>query len=342
MKRIASTAVIALILMSSCGNKMGTNANVLTDNEYDELYFPMDSLPIDSDLKHQCVSEDGQMKFVSWNTGLGGTCPDYGVICIFKTDDGEVHRIDMKEQDSEAAWVCAVHSIKKNDGSTFYIADRSHSVSSCEGYEWLDAYMINGDSLKVVSVYDGGDDLDDCGLEICYSIPEWYFTTNGEGYDWLFEYDAVTQNLYVPETTDGKMLPRISDRYRVYHFDGDTFVSQGIQPHKGLHKSLHEYRCLESFFRTKNHIVRIDRLDNGALRYTSWKANSSISEKPELIIVSDDNNSEKDVYTFKSNGMTYLCKVEENIPTDDEGIFEHHEYLIVKKGDKIVLKEEII
>ena len=40
--------------------------------------------------------------------------------------------------------------------------------------------------------------------------------------------------------------------------------------------------------------------------------------------------------------MTYLCKVEENIPTDDEGIFEHHEYLIVKKGDKIVLKEEII
>ena len=69
---------------------------------------------------------------------------------------------------TEAAWVCAVHSIKKNDGSTFYIADRSHSVSSCEGYEWLDAYMINGDSLKVVSVYDGGDDLDDCHRRFCH------------------------------------------------------------------------------------------------------------------------------------------------------------------------------
>jgi len=342
MKRIIPIAIIALMLMNSCIGKVGTNTDAASENINDELYFPIDSLPVDSDMIHECISEDGNMKFISWNTGMGGTCPDYGLYCVFKTDDGNIHKVNLKEQDPDVAWVNNVHSIKKADGTTFYIAKRSHRASSSEGYMWMDGFMIDGDSQKVVSAFDGGDDLDDCGMSICYSVPDWYYMTNGEGYDWIFEYDAASKNLYVPETSGETMTQRITDRYRVYHFDGITFASKGSHPHKGLHKSLHEYKHLECFFRTKNHIVRIDRLGNGKLRYASWKATSSMSDKPEVIIAIGEYNEENDVYAFENKGVTYLCKVSEDIPTDNEGVSDHHEYLIAKKGSKTILKEEVV
>lgn len=334
--------IFTLILVNSCVGKVVPNPSDMSENMNDTLHCGAAFLPADSDLIHECISEDGNVKFISWNTGMGGTCPDYGVICVFKTAEGKVQKVNMKEKDPDVAWVHAVHSIKKDDGSTFYIASRSHRASSNEGYAWMDGYMIFGDSIKAVSVLDGSVNFSDDDLDICYSIFDWSDATNGEGFDWLFEYDAENNDIYVPETIGEKMADsKVTDRYTVYHFDGTSFVSKGIHPHKGLNECLHDYRYLESYFRTKNYIIRIDRLVSGELRYASWKSTSSMLEMPDMIMLSGSYDENNGVYTFENNGVTYLCRVSENIPTEDEGVFEHHEYLIVKKGTKVMLKEEI-
>lgn len=73
-----------------------------------------------------------------------------------------VHNIPYREL--EPTWVSAVHAIKKDDAMTYYITTRSHRVSSKDGYRWMDAFMIDHDTLKNVNVLDAGDDLDIGGI----------------------------------------------------------------------------------------------------------------------------------------------------------------------------------
>ena len=35
-----------------------------------------------------------------------------------------------------------------------------------------------------------------------YYIPDWYFTTDGLGWDWVISFDSKTNTLYVPESGD--------------------------------------------------------------------------------------------------------------------------------------------
>lgn len=338
--------ILLLILMSlacSCNNVDKRTASVAENVEEreDPMWLPLDSIPADKDAVFTCVSEDGAMKFYSWNTGKGGTCPDYAVICQFRTKEGKLATEDFSVKEGMPAWVSAVHSIKKDDGTTYYITTRSHRASSNDGYLWLDAFIIDHDTLKNVSVYDAGADIDECGLVINYCISDWSYTTNGEGWEWLFEFDAESRNLYVPQTIFvDETVPTISDRYRVYHFNGKEFVEKGESAHKDLHKSLSVYYRLASYFRTRNYLVRIDWVDSlGTLRYASWKSSTDMSKQPDLIILDGKYNEEKDIYTFYHDGHEYVIGYSEDKPIS-EGIYEHHEYLLVRQNEKVVLKEE--
>ena len=340
MRKVLLVQVIIVLVLCSCMNKVNSGAKTNRMKLTDSLCYPTDSIPVDSDEVHICASEDGNMKFYSWNTGMGGTCPDFAVLCQFLNKDGEVKIEDFRVKEGEPAWVSNVHSIKRNDGTTYYITTRSHRASSNDGYMWLDAFVIDKDTLRNVSVLDCSDDLDECGLEINYLISDWYYRTNGEGWDWLFEFDADTGNLYVPLTIYEEVSPPIiSDRYKLYHFDGTSFVSQGEVPHKGLHKSLGDYNRLAKFFRTKNYIIRIDKMASGDYRYASWKSSSAISDKPELVVMGGKYDEEKDSYTFFNDGIEYIAGYSEDKPLP-EGGFDHHEFLLVKKGEKIIVKEE--
>ena len=205
-------------------------AYVMKTETADSLWRLPDSIlaDIENESLFTCISEDGRMRFHSWNTGQGGTCPDYGILCQYMTKDGNPVTVDLRDKEGEPGWVVSVHSIRKDDGKTYYITTRSHRASSDDGYMWMDGFMIDHDTLKNVSVYDGGDDLDECGLEINYSLSEWHHATLGEEGDWLFKYDAQTQNLYVPHVTykDGT-IPVVSSQFWVYHFDGQRFVEKG-------------------------------------------------------------------------------------------------------------------
>lgn len=341
MRKISLVQVLIVLVLCSCMNKANSGSLTIGLEQRDSLCYPTDSISVDSTEVHICASEDGNMKFYSWNTGMGGTCPDYAVLCQFRDKDGEVKIEDFRVKEGEPAWVLKVHSIKRNDGTTYYITTRSHRASSNDGYMWMDAFVIDKDTLRNVSVLDSSDDLDECGLEINYLISDWYYKTNGEGWDWLFEYDSDTRNLYIPLAMYEEEIspPIIIDRYKMYHFDGMGFAYKGEVPHKGLHKLLGDYNRLAKFFRTKNYIIRVDKMANGDYRYASWKSSSTISDKPELIVMGGKYNKEKDCYTFFNEGVEYIAGYSEDKLLPEGGV-EHHEFVLVKKGEKIIVKEE--
>ena len=299
-----------LSLFCSCMNQGKRFASETETEVADSIWNFSDSIldGIDKKEVFTCISEDGRMRFHSWNTGLGGTCPDYGVLCQYLTEDGQPVTVDLRDKEGEPGWVAAVHSIRKDDGSTYYITSRTHRASSNDGYAWMDGFMIDMDTLKYVGVFNGGDDLDECILEINYDISKWYHATDGEGWDLLFEYNAQTRNLYIPIVvyTDDP-LPVVSDRYWLYHFDGQEFVDKGEVAHKYLHQSLSDYVRLVKYCKTKDGLVRIDIIDDkDTLRFALWKSAPDMSEKPDLIIMGGEYDAGKDTYTFISNGHEYV------------------------------------
>ena len=339
---------LTILLVSSCiGQKGKTEKSESKECDIDTMAYPTDLIDVEKERVELNASDDERLRFYCWNTYMGGTCPDYEVIAQYRTNSGEVRTRTFREPDMlSAAWVSNVYTIKKDDGGTFYIAVRSHRASSNDGYAWVDAYAIDGDSLIEVSVTDGSANIDDGVLpDVNYSISDWYYITNGEGYDWMYEYDKKEGDIYVP-ISEGDMAPReMTDRYLLYHFDGKRFVKKGEVGHHGLHPSLQRYKRLLSFFRTEDYAIRVDKMENGCLRYASWKSNADLSDKPELVImggsVLKDNNDDsiENGYLFKNEGVEYVVGYRET-HHDSEGYDTYHEYLIVYKDGKQILKQE--
>ena len=65
------------------------------------------------DSIYTSTSEDGKMTFRSWNKGVGGSNPTYGVTCEYLTTDGKKITEDFSAREGDPAWVHRVHSIRK-------------------------------------------------------------------------------------------------------------------------------------------------------------------------------------------------------------------------------------
>lgn len=301
-----------------------------------------ESVSEDTEDDNICVSEDGRVKIKAGIHPGGGSSPEYWAVWTIIDDKGETHEFTLEY----TSFMSNVHAIHKSDGSTYYIVNCSGNASSSDGYEWLEAYRIAGDSIKKVNVIDGGNEVDDNNkdFDINYSIPDWFFTTNGAGYDWIFEYDKETRNLYVPIVEERCLL----DHYQVWHFNGDRFVCMGKQPHKDMHESVGAYNRLIRYFRTKDYIVRVDLLDSHELRFALWKRPKTMADSPDLIItggrkqehpVAPDELKPCDDYRFTHGSYEYIVNYCEPKLMED-GFGEHHDYLLVKEGDKIIVKQE--
>lgn len=341
MKKVLFTKLVTLLILCSFVNVVNGGVSIISDMEVvGSLRFQQDTVPLGN--VYVCSSEDGGMKFYSWEVVSDGICQNYAVICQFLNKDGKIVTEDFRVREEEPGWVSQVHSIKKNDGSTYYITTRKQRTSSNVGFTWMEGFAIDGDTLRSVSVLDGGDDLDECVLEINYKIDDWNLATDGEGWDWLFEFDSETMDLYVPNTIYiDDSIPSLNDRYRLYHFNGMEFAYQGEGPHKGLHASLHSYARLVKYFRTENHIVRIDELESGSYRFASWKSTADMSENPETVINDGMYEERNDYYIFVKEGVEYKVDYDDETPCSD-CIYRHHEFLIVQKDGETLLKEERI
>lgn len=239
-----------------------------------------------------------------------------------------------------------VYCLTRNDGSKYYIVNRSEKVSSKDGYAWLEAYEMTGDKAKRVNVVDGSSPFeDDYRFSVNYDIPSWYYATKGAGYDWILEYDSLTNELFVPVTTDDHA---ITDRYNVWRFDGEGFFYEGIRHNRHLNSCLSQYDRLLKYIKTKDYTVRVDILANGDLRYSSWRKPCSMEDSPDIVLThgravchdAHDQTQPCEDYRFKNGSYEYIVNYCEVIQ-DDDGDFVHHDYLMVRRGSKVLLKQEI-
>lgn len=295
----------------------------------------------DKEDMHVSASKDAKITFISWDTKRGGTSPWYASKCIFKTQSGKKRTLYRND---EISWISRVRTITKKDGTTYYLVFCTAKASSIDASEWLEAYRITGDTLNEVSVVDGVGSPDSCKLSVDYSIPDWFFATQGEGYNWIFDYDNVSHNLYVPQTEDGLLI----DRYWVLHFNGDRFVDMGDKPHKALHPSLARYNRLIRYYTTLDYMVRIDSLDGKQLRYAAWKRSKTMADKPDVVILggkrrqyhaAPNGYKRDDEFWFSSGGAEYIAGYNEITLIGSVAII--HRYLLVKKNGKTIFQQEI-
>jgi hypothetical protein len=290
----------------------------------------------------EVVSDDGKMKFYCQSLWTGGTMSSYDVTCEYLTEDGEWASEDFREKEEfETAWVHAVYAIKRDDGKIYYLAKRSFNASSNDISMWMDAFVVDHDTLEYVSPQDGGAYTEESGWPINYHQSDWYSRASTQsGEDSLFEYNAKTRELYVPQTIETQWgWPIVSDRYTLWRFDGMKFVDMGDRPHKGLHSSLADYVCLSQMFTTEKYHIRVDSLASGQLRYASWKRPSGIGEKPDLIIEGGRYDAEADTYTFENDGVEYVVGYHEDTPVEGGG-YIRSSFLLVKRNGKVIMKDK--
>lgn len=346
MKRlILSTAVVALF---AC-NRFNKTENFTLVNESVNLSYVEDTAKEEEYEEPElfkggrlCKSKDGCITIQSGIHSGSGTAPNFWAIWTITDSKGEKHELRFEE----SAFISTVHSLQKNDGTKYYIVECYAKASSIDGYEWLEAYRIIGDSIKEVNVLDGSYNIADNIFSINYDIPNWYTKANSIGYSWIFEYDDHSKNLYVPIVEERNL----TDRYEIWHFNGNCFECQGVHEHKGLHESLNDYVCLIRYFTTEKYVVRVDSLDSQELRYASWEKPKTISDEPDIIIkggkrqhydISYDEIRRCDDYYFSNGSYEYIVNYCETTDVAD-GENLHQDYLLVKKGSDIIFKEKSV
>lgn len=303
----------------------------------------MSDIPFKTKEVKTVASDDGHMTFYCWDTEEGGSMPMLGWACQYIGESGKKHLVDMRIEEGDiGAWVNDIQTITKNDGSKFYLVKCSQRLSGMDGFLWVDGFKVKGDDLCKIPL-NGGDLEGDSIFSVEYDMIEWYDAAGSFGQDWAFHYDEAKKELYVPQTIEYSFPPCITDRYHVYRFNGNRFVNQGVRSHWGLHASVADYERLLCYFPTNGFIVRIDQLKDGTMRYSSWKASNGTSSAPELVIFGGKETTinYSKAYVFVNDGVEYTVGHNENVKAAD-GYSYSHQYLLVKKGGKVLLKQEKI
>ena len=343
---LAIPATLMVSALAACnGQKENNGTNEPDTCNVDTLEYPAFVIDAQREDVKVCVSDDEHLRLYCWypdpEWGGGGNCPEPIVMAQYRTKSGEVRTRKISATEIDPAWVRMLHTITKDDGHTYYLAVRSMRASSNDGYTRVNAFAIEGDSLMDVAAVDGSADIDNGSLpDINYNISDWYDKTYGEGYDWIYAYDKAQRNLYIP-VTEGEQSPqKMTDRYVLYHFDGKRFVNKGEVAHRGLHPSVQQYKRLLYFFRTADYILRVDEMADGTLRYAQWPSTGTLAEKPALVITGGTCKTveNEDIYTFRHDGAEYVVGYGET-QHDAEGYSTYHEYFVVKKGGKTVVKQ---
>lgn len=116
--------------------------------------------------------------------------------------------------------------------------------------------------------------------------------------------------------------------YVVYKFNGRVFKKSGVIEKSLLHASVQDYDKLIYCFLSEKVNVRIDRMKGGTFRYASWSSGNKFSEKPDLVLfsnnVKENYKNMTNNYIFYNDGYSYIVK----IAKDDEDA----ELFVVKDG----------
>ena len=283
-----------------------------------------------TDIVNIAESDDGNVRIYSWDTQLGGTMVCWDNVIQFRSNgkletyDGSIWSIDESQEKNEmdfGCWTKAIYTFKRNDGQTIYVTESYFRVSSSYGYSTLDAFCISNGKLQTIeNAFVIPDESFHIGTE--YSIPSWYFLTDGKGWDWIYSLDRNTQTFYVPVVDDIILL----DQYDLYKFNGFKFVYSGREGGYWLHPSIRKFERLEKLAQVGKFLIRVDQISSGNFRYTSWNGTDNMSQKPDIIIENGKYDKENNEYHFINANYIYSIK------TNVEGA-----ELVVKHKNKVIL-----
>lgn len=284
------------------------------------------------------TSDDGSLRLYDWNTGEGGTMIEWGNFCQFRSDGNiYVYECGITEieytEDDEFTTGCAVlglYTVQSDMGETYYLVHTYVREMSDLGYAEITPVKIEKNRLVSVRLFD--EESDEWGWNPTareYSIADWYFRTNlGEGWDWIYRYDAVTRTLYIPK----QRYMEMTDQYNLYTFNGEKFVYVGDDGGYWLHPSIRNFEYLEDLFCTKDYRIRVDQMPDESYRYVSWKKDASMDSHPDIIIYNGSFNEEDEIFSFENDGYEYQVHPAENEST----------LTVYRNGRRILFQRQLV
>lgn len=320
---------------------IGSNLIAYVKSHPESIKYPFKKIHRGTDVSI-LTSDDGKIRLYSWDTGLGGTSPDFasfiqwddGIRVSVKpfrpfTDSRFVidHDIRLDGYDShEGTRIERLYQFDSPDGSTVYLISAYFRSSSKEGSQNL--YLLKFDNGKLVKQ----DFIDKEGKRVAtigrdYNIPDWYFTTDGLGWDWVMSLDKTTGIVYVPEEVG---VMEMHDRYDYYRYEDGEMRYIGNGAGYWLHPSLHDYEWLSGIYQTPTKFIRIDKLTDDQFRYACWSKHNAMHGKPELVIVGAKLDESNHSLIFENDGYEYI------VPEFRSGAFADFDKVIVKKNGRII------
>lgn len=279
------------------------------------------------------TSDDGNLRIYYWDTGMGGTCIDWGNICQFRSNDkvyvcdkGFLSCIKKDGKTEESDFECAIndiHTVVANNGEVYYLVWLYFRESSNWGLTFIETIKIEDGKLISVPLFE---DSEETAIE--YQIADWYFRANeGEGWDWTHCYDKQTGTLYIPKLEDAS----ISDRYYLYTFNGEKFEFLREDSGFWLYPEIRDYKYLEVLFCTSDYRIRIDKMNDDTYRYTSWKKDVSMGQKPDIVIYNGQFDENNYTYTFENSGFKYCINNNE---------YNEHTLTVINNSGKQILYQK--
>lgn len=292
-------------------------------------------------------SDDGRLTLYAYDTGLGGTSPVYMTYIQFEFGDSIV--TDYLYPLSESDYICAsdikdvgvdiydgafskiLSQFPLSETETGYIIEAYNKASSIDGYK--EAYLVKyiGGKLKKMPFKMNNGEI--CTSVACeYYIPDWYFTTDGLGWDWVLSFDKETNTLYMPEHADNMIM---TDRYDLYQYSNGKMRYVRNDAGYWLHPSLRDFQYLAGIYRTKSKLIRIDALRDQTYRYSVWPKSKPMSTEPELVLYGGQSGIVENAIVFKNGDYTYIVPEYRRGQGDDFG------KVIIKHKDKIIQESDV-
>ena len=268
-----------------------------------------------------CYSPDKKVKFYSWDESTGTMTMCNGITSFMA---GKKIITDTTANVSYGIYETA--QVKANNGEDIYIAlSYSQDYGSCR-YQMIDAYKI-ADS-RIVNAYVFERWSHDSRMIMNYS-PGSFFAN--------IEYqDGV---IYIPETEENIHPYARADistgRSHKFKWNGRYFENLGIDytQNRNLCTDLLNFEKNIIHITLGNWIVRIDEMPDGDYRYAAWRASSSTTSKPSLILHngSDYSYGYYHEYIFTNYGHEYIVTWNNEFDYIDEAT------LVVTKYGEVIL-----
>lgn len=253
------------------------------------------------------TSSDGNLRVYTWISG-GGTSPDWTNITQYRDSKGKVRVFDGMplEYIGGGGTITDIIDCGVLNGEKVYFLDFYSKASSQEGYNDLYAAVLKADTFALGPTFYRDGETSEC-VGLGYSISDWYFRTNGEGWDQMFHYDREKQQLYVVQTDEKMSITGKYDSF-VYDKQHNVFRYAGESGSPFVHASIRKSDYVVNVFETSHHLGRLDRIDD-SYRLALWSnpAFAKQTNQPDLIISDGKYEETAKRYVFKvDNHMTYI------------------------------------